>query len=50
VRYDWLTQYLFESISEVQEHAKRWAWTYKHERPNMAVGGIAPKQRLIMAI
>ncbi len=33
VRYDWLTQYLFESISEVQEYATRWAWTYNNERP-----------------
>jgi putative transposase len=50
VRYGWLTQYLFESISEVQEYAMRWAWTYNNERPNMALGGIAPKQRLAMAI
>ena len=50
VRYDWLTQYLFESIREVQEHATRWAWTYNNERPNMALGGITPKQRLAMAI
>ena len=49
VRYDWLTQYLFESISEVQEYATRWAWTYNNERPNMALGGITPKQRLTMA-
>jgi putative transposase len=50
VRYDWLTQYLFERISEVQEYATRWAWTYNNERPNMALGGITPKQRLTMAI
>ena len=50
VRYDWLTQYLFERITEVQEHATRWAWTYNNERPNMALGGITPKQRLAMAI
>ena len=49
-RYDGLTQYLFENISEVQEHATRWAWTYNNERPNMALGGITPKQRLAMAI
>ena len=47
--YDCLTQYLFGSISEVQEHATRWAWTYNNERPNMALGGITSKQRLIMA-
>jgi len=46
VRYDWLGQYLFASIVEVQEFATRWLWTYNHERPNMALGGITPKQKL----
>jgi len=50
VRYDWLGQYLFESISEVQEFATRWLWTYNHERPNMALGGITPKQKLVLAV
>jgi putative transposase len=49
VRYDWLGQYLFASISEVQAYATRWLWTYNHERPNMALGGITPKQKLAMA-
>lgn len=49
VRYDWLGHYLFESIAVVQEHATNWMWTYNHERPNMALGGITPKQKLIMA-
>lgn len=48
VRYDWLGQYLFSSIAEVQEFATRWLWTYNHERPNMALGGITPKQKLAM--
>ena len=48
VRYDWLGHYLFESIAEVQEHATRWVWTYNHERPNMALGGITPKQKLAL--
>ena len=46
VRYDWLTHHLFESIEEVQERATNWLWTYNNERPNMAIGGITPKQRL----
>jgi putative transposase len=50
VRYDWLTRYLFESTSEVQEHATRWGLTYNNERPNMALGGITPKHRLTIAI
>jgi putative transposase len=49
VRYDWLNQYLFSNISEVQEFATHWLWSYNNERPNMAIGGITPKQRLAMA-
>jgi len=45
VRYDWLSHYLFESISEVQDYATKWMWTYNHERPHMALGGITPKQK-----
>ena len=32
VRYDWLNQYLFSSIAEVQEHATEWLWFYNNER------------------
>lgn len=46
VRYDWLAQYLFDSIDDVQEYATRWLWSYNHERPNMALGGITPQQKL----
>lgn len=49
VRYDWLAQTLFESINQVQESATRWLWTYNHERPNMALGGITPMQKLALA-
>jgi putative transposase len=49
VRYDWLGQFLFESIAEVQDQATSWMWTYNHERPNMALGGITPKQKLARA-
>jgi len=49
VRYDWLAHYLFESIKEVQAFSTRWLWTYNHERPHMALGGITPKQKLAMA-
>lgn len=45
VRYDWLAQYLFESIEEVQDHATKWLWTYNNERPNMGIGGITPMQK-----
>ena len=49
VRYDWLGQHLFESIKQVQAFATRWLWHYNHERPNMALGGITPKQKLASA-
>lgn len=49
VRYDWLSQYLFDSIEQVQQEATRWLWTYNNERPNMALGGITPIQKLAMA-
>lgn len=48
VRYDWLNQHLFCSIQEVQEFATKWLWSYNNERPNMAIGGIAPKQKLAL--
>jgi putative transposase len=48
VRYDWLSQHLFESIEQVQQFATRWLWTYNNERPNTALGGITPKQKLAM--
>lgn len=46
VRYDWLAQNLFDSIEEVQEQATCWLWTYNNERPNMALNGITPMQKL----
>jgi putative transposase len=49
VRYEWLNQYLWHDIEQVQLHATRWMWQYNHERPNMALGGITPIQRLAMA-
>ncbi len=48
VRYEWLGQYLFGSLAEMQVHGTRWLWTYNNERPNMGLGGITPKQKLAM--
>jgi putative transposase len=36
-------------IEDVQEYATRWLWTYNYERPNMALGGITPIQKLALA-
>ncbi len=49
VRYDWLNQYIFTTIEEVQDAATRWLWTYNNQRPNMALGGITPIQKLAMS-
>ncbi len=49
VRYDWLNQDIFADIEEVQEKATTWFWHYNNERPNMALGGITPRQKLKMA-
>lgn len=49
VRYSWLSQYVFDSISEVQDYATNWLWFYNHERPNKANGGLPPKCVLALA-
>ena len=48
VRYDWLNQFLFQGIEEVQDYATAWLWEYNNERPNMGIGGITPKQKMHM--
>ena len=48
VRYEWLSQYHWRDLDEVRLYATNWMWIYNHERPNMALGGITPKQRLAM--
>ena len=49
VRHEWLDMHLFESIRKAQATATTWLWQYNNERPNMAIGGITPKQKLQMA-
>jgi len=49
VRQEWLGQYHFETLDQVRDHATRWLWTYNNERPNMGIGGITPKQKLLNA-
>jgi putative transposase len=45
-RYEWLSQYNWSSIEEVQNFATQWMWSYKHHRPNMALSGFTQKQHL----
>lgn len=49
VRYDWLGQELFDTIEQAQDSATRWLWIYNNERPNTAIGGFTPAQKLAMA-
>jgi putative transposase len=49
VRYEWLSQYFWTDLAELQDFATKWMWSYNHDRPNMALGGFTPKQRLAMA-
>jgi len=49
VRYDWLAYHLFETLDEIQEFVTNWLGTYNHDRPNVALGGITLKQKLVLA-
>jgi putative transposase len=44
-----LGHHLFDSLTQLQDFATRWLWLYNHERPNMGLGGITPKQKLALA-
>jgi len=48
VRYDWLGQYMFDSLAKLRDYTYKWQWFYNHERPNMALGGFTPAQHLAM--
>lgn len=43
VRYEWLSQYLWADLDEVQLFATQWMYEYNHDRPNMALGCITQK-------
>ena len=49
VRHEWLDLHLFESIEHAQSTATQWLRQYNNERPNTAIGGITPKQKLAQA-
>ena len=48
VRHEWLDLTIFESIAHAQETATQWLWRYNAERPNTAIGGVTPYQKLAM--
>jgi len=37
VRYEWLSQYLWEDLDEVRLFATQWMYNYNHHRPHMAL-------------
>lgn len=49
VRHEWLDEHLFTSIEHAQQTATEWLWRYNAERPNMALGGLTPYQKLKQA-
>ena len=46
MRQEWLQLSEFSSIRQAQDKAEHWLWTYNHVRPNMALGGLTPSQKL----
>ena len=46
VRYDWLNLYIYDDIYEIQDLATHWLYKYNNDRPNSAIGGITPWQKL----
>jgi putative transposase len=49
VRHERLDEHLFSSIEHAEHTATEWLWRYSAERPNMALGGITPHQKLAKA-
>jgi len=48
VRYEWLAQFSWDDLNQVQHAATQWMWFYNHQRSHMALGRFTPKQRLAM--
>ena len=46
VRHEWLDLHEFDSVDHAQKTATRWLWIYNNERPNMAIGGMPPRNLL----
>jgi putative transposase len=45
-RHEWLDLHEFTSVAHAQLLATQWLWQYNNERPNSAIGGVPPAQRL----
>ncbi|HIW20752.1 MAG TPA: transposase, partial [Candidatus Dorea intestinavium] len=44
VREELLSNYLFETINEVQIYSTKWLWISNNERPHSAIGSVPPCQ------
>jgi putative transposase len=42
---EWLNQYAFDSLDEIQDYATQWLWFYNNDRPNTASGGFPPSYK-----
>ena len=49
VRHEWLDEHLLESVDHAQQTAIQWLRLCNNDRPNMAIGGTTPKQKLAQA-
>ena len=38
VRYEWIAEYVFESLIKVEEFVTKWIWNYNDEHQNMETG------------
>jgi len=47
-RDEWLAQFAWDDLNQVQHAAMQWMWFYNHQRPHMALVGFTPKQWLAM--
>ena len=46
VRYDWMNRHIFNTIEQAQLSATKWLWAYNNVRPNTAIGGVPPREKL----
>ncbi len=44
-RHEWLDMHSFNNLEHAQLLATQWLWTYNHERPHSAIGGIPPAMK-----
>ncbi len=45
--HGWLSRYYWDNLAHVQQFVTQWMWQYNHERPNIVVGAVTPRQRLM---